>query len=102
MFPRPSVPSPVGHNGALQVGDVWSFSTASEPGAIYVDATRSGSGSNWPDAYHELQQPLAAAQANTEIWVAEGTYKPADACGMRNACLALRGTRALEITVAGQ
>jgi len=30
------------------------------------------------------------------------TFSRADACGMRNACLALRGTRALEITVAGQ
>jgi len=30
------------------------------------------------------------------------TFVRADACGMRNACLALRGTRALEITVAGQ
>lgn len=30
------------------------------------------------------------------------TFARADACGMRNACLALRGTRALEITVSGQ
>ncbi len=30
------------------------------------------------------------------------TFARADACGMRNTCLALRAARALEITVAGR
>jgi hypothetical protein len=46
---------------------------------VYVDkdATGLGDGSSWTDAYPELRTPLASSLCNnSEIWVAEGTYKP--------------------------
>jgi hypothetical protein len=49
------------------------------PGAaqrLYVDASvaSDGNGSSWAAAFRTLQPALAAANAGTEIWVAEGTY----------------------------
>ncbi len=52
---------------------------------IYVDTTKNGNGSSWLDAYHDLHQALAAAQANTEIWVGKETYKPTDGGGWASA-----------------
>ncbi|MEM6965750.1 MAG: discoidin domain-containing protein [Bacteroidota bacterium] len=50
---------------------------------LYVDQSvgTSGNGLSWATAYQELRDALNAAHANntiTEIWVAQGTYKPTD------------------------
>jgi hypothetical protein len=47
---------------------------------IHVDqaATGTNDGSNWVDAYIDLQDALASASAGDEIWVATGLYKPTD------------------------
>lgn len=45
---------------------------------VYVNAGASGTGdgSSWADAFPSLADALAGAAADTEIWVAAGTYKP--------------------------
>ncbi len=70
-----------GYNSALATATV----TVEDPynrssGIIYVDENATGSinGTSWNDAYTDLQDALALS-ANcglTEIWVAQGTYKP--------------------------
>ncbi|MHC5056609.1 MAG: hypothetical protein ACYTKD_18090 [Planctomycetota bacterium] len=47
---------------------------------VYVDATRpaGGDGRTWATAYTDLQDALVFASSGWEIWVAAGTYKPAD------------------------
>jgi hypothetical protein len=49
-------------------------------GRVYVDDNGTGDGSSWENAYPNLAIPLRMAQLGcgniTEIWVADGTYKP--------------------------
>ncbi|MEO7423940.1 MAG: Ig-like domain-containing protein, partial [Fibrobacteria bacterium] len=44
---------------------------------VFVKASATGGdGSNWDNAYKDLQQALGSTQTSGEIWVAQGTYKP--------------------------
>ncbi|MBK7938735.1 MAG: hypothetical protein IPJ82_17340 [Lewinellaceae bacterium] len=47
---------------------------------IYVKSNASGAnnGSSWADAFTSLDAALAAAVPGNQIWVAAGTYKPAN------------------------
>ncbi len=64
----------------------------------YVDASIAvgGNGQSWATAYKTLQAALTAANANpaiTEIWVADGTYKPTlrlDAADLRSVTFKLK------------
>lgn len=60
------------------------------PPIVHVKAEADGAnnGGSWQDAFVELRDALEAAKTRSEvqdIWVAQGTYKPAPANGDRNA-----------------
>ena len=59
---------------------------------LFVDDSAQGlkDGSSWGDAFTNLQDALAAAHAGQKIRVAQGTYKPADPNGSREASFALK------------
>jgi parallel beta-helix repeat protein len=63
----------------------------SQAGIIYVDANATGdmNGVNWANAYNYLQDALSVAGDGNDIWVAEGTYKPAGPGGNRTATFQL-------------
>jgi hypothetical protein len=68
------VAAPVAHAGAAHAG-------LAPTDTIYVDAdaTGTGDGSSWADAYTKLQDALQAARTNGQddaVWVAAGTYYP--------------------------
>lgn len=55
------------------------FSTALAAQTIHYvnhDASGTGAGNSWANAFIRFQQALAVAQDGDEIWVAKGTYKP--------------------------
>ncbi|NQT00639.1 MAG: DNRLRE domain-containing protein [Planctomycetes bacterium] len=58
---------------------------------IFVDENAVGAndGSNWTDAYTDLQDALSVAVSGDEIWVANGTYKPDQGSGNRSATFQL-------------
>jgi hypothetical protein len=75
---------------------------------IYVDGDAIGAndGSSWADAYNYLQDALAKPlQADDEIWVAEGTYKPdrggGQPIGSKDATFQLRNGVAIKGGYAG-
>src|SRR4029079_16661205 len=64
---------------------------------IHVDAAApsGGHGASWADALDDLQAALAAARPGDEIWVAQGTYRPAPPNGDRLASFVLKSGVAL-------
>jgi len=60
---------------------------ACDEGILFVDSSAAGlnDGTSWTNAFRDLQDALATAGECGEIWVATGTYTPADPGGDRSA-----------------
>jgi len=74
-----------GYNPLSSAGPLVSLTPVFRSGIWYVNAAASGqnTGTSWPDAFRDLQDALAVAQAGDEIWVAGGVYKPDRGAGDR-------------------
>src|SRR5262245_40024120 len=68
------------------------FAPTGSSSVIYVraGATGASNGTNWADAYQDLQLALLFSQAGDEIRVAQGTYKPAPPGNFRSTSFVLR------------
>ncbi len=74
-----AIPTPTSGGSCRSAQLVIGFYIANS-NVIFVDqnapTTGLNNGSNWINAFTDLQSALAVATSGTEIWVAEGTYKP--------------------------
>ncbi len=74
--------------------------------AIYLNlnASGSGDGSSWDNAFTNLQSALASATTGDEIWVAQGVYKPendrTDTFQLKNGVTVYGGFRGGETSLA--
>ncbi|MGB5980530.1 MAG: choice-of-anchor Q domain-containing protein [Nonlabens sp.] len=72
-------------NVRIQGGSVdrgaYETSDGGNPVVVYVDASATGAnnGSNWTNAYVDLQSALNSSLQRYEIWIAAGTYSPGNA-----------------------
>lgn len=64
-------------DGTIDMG-AHEWTSGVDPQTFFVHASASGSnsGSNWTDAFTDLQEALSTASSGDQIWVAAGTYKP--------------------------
>jgi len=64
-----------------------SSASGSNRSVVYVNAAAgsSGNGTSWSSAFRDLQDALAGATSNTDIWVAQGTYRPDRGTNQRGA-----------------
>lgn len=79
-------PSKIGHSFTTNSTNISALSTHSighsftgiRSSILYVNlnATGSGDGSSWADAYTDLAAALRSQHPCSEVWVARGTYKP--------------------------
>jgi len=59
---------------------------------VYVDASKpGGNGTAWAQAYKTIEAAVAASGNNAEIWVAKGTYAPANPLGVKQGTLLYGG-----------
>ncbi len=62
----------------MLVATVLLLASQGPPAVVYVDDTATGAndGTSWHDAFTDLQNALEVASPPTQVWVAEGRYKP--------------------------
>jgi Chlamydia polymorphic membrane protein (Chlamydia_PMP). len=70
---------------------------ADTPTIVYVNASATGAnnGTSWQNAYKDLQQALATAPMDSQIWVARGVYYPTNNTGNRGDSFVLKNRVAL-------
>lgn len=66
--------------GTIDIGAFENQNVYSGPKTIYVKSGASGNndGTSWEDAFTNLQQAINSSLHGDEIWVAAGTYQPAE------------------------
>ena len=72
-------------------GGMYKWSGPALGNRLFVNDNAAGAndGSSWANAYNDLQSALATAEEGDQIWVAEGTYKPAAPGGSQSATFLL-------------